>query len=172
MMMNRLAQILASSVSMMLAMVLASLIGLSLIGLIAWADAPESSPNAASSVEAKAARDAQTAAGTEPATGLLRLVGGDHIPGQFARDGSADKTILPWQHQDFQEPFQFELSRVFGVSFATDGDPQLATGRFVFELTAGDRVFGEVLRIDDSNLDVRTAELGDITIARSELRQL
>ena len=109
--------------------------------------------------------------------GLLRLVGGDYIPGYLAnskpqeqRDGITRQ--LAWQHPEFATPIQFNLQSVVVASFPPPVQATPAMGQFAIELVGGDRVFGSILDIDGEAVHVGTEEFGELVIERSAVRRI
>lgn len=118
------------------------------------------------------------ASATEPSTsGLLRLAGGDYVPGRLADSTSppdldtASKR-LAWRHPDFCEPFEFNLNAVLGASFPPPELSSPASGQFVVELRRGDRVFGSIVRIDAETIRASTEQFGELSIDRAAVRRI
>jgi len=112
--------------------------------------------------------------------GLLRLAGGDHIPGRLAdpsnsNDDETDPDTakqLAWQYSGFSAPLQFELTSISGASFPKPENTKPATGLHSLELAQGNRLYGEILDADAWTIRVRTSDFGDLTVLRSAVKRV
>ncbi|TWT56057.1 TlpA family protein disulfide reductase [Allorhodopirellula solitaria] len=109
--------------------------------------------------------------------GLLRLAGGDYMPGRLADsqsdpEGDDSSRRLAWQHPDFAAPFEFDLSAVIAASFPPPQPSQPAPGEFAIEMTQGDRLFGDILDVDAESIRVGTKSYGEVSIERAAVRRI
>ena len=100
------------------------------------------------------------------------MANGDSIIGSLQDIHEDDPAALLWQHPGFAQPFQFKTQAISTISFPIPDETNPATGEFALELTHGDRLFGSIQSIDPEYILVRTAELGDVSVLRSEVRRL
>lgn len=111
------------------------------------------------------------------ASGLLRLAGGDYVPGRLAvstaaPDPDTASKRLAWRHPDFCAPFEFNLNAILGASFPPPDLSPPASGRFVIELRRGDRVFGSITSIDAETIRASTEQFGELSIDRGAVRRI
>ena len=114
----------------------------------------------------------QTSVAADPvqAEGVVRLVNGDYAAGSL--DDWTDNNRIRWQHPHFQMPLDFSIDSIAGVSFFTDELNKPATGKSAIELTGGDRLFGDVIGLDDHSIQLRTDHFGDVAVSRPGIRRL
>lgn len=120
---------------------------------------------------------AATRAAEPSASGLLRLAGGDYVPGRLADspavpDPDTASKRLAWRHPDFCAPFEFNLNAVLGASFLPPDLSPPASGEVVIELRRGDRVFGSITSIDAETIHASTEQFGELSIDRGAVRRI
>ncbi|TWU43137.1 Thiol-disulfide oxidoreductase ResA [Novipirellula aureliae] len=101
--------------------------------------------------------------------GNLETVSGDTVAGSLA---DADASNLAWQHPGFAQPFKFEAALVKRISQPRTDQKQIAEGAFGIELVQGERLYGDIIDIDDEWIQIRTSDIGDLSIKRSHILAL
>lgn len=123
---------------------------------------------AASSKADEAKRsDSESPAASLDQKGVLRLMGGDFVAGQFGRSDQSD--VIPWLYPRFSGTLLVESDRVTHISFAAPKQNIRAVGLHCFDLRNGDRLFGRVVSADDSEVVIATTDWGNVSIARSKI---
>src|SRR4051794_15739318 len=79
---------------------------------------------------------------------------------------------LRWQGSFFTAPFDFLPNDVNAVHFPPPATLPRPSGDYCFELSAGDVLFGSLVNLDDSSLEIEAARLGRIHVLRSAIRRI
>ncbi len=110
------------------------------------------------------------------ASGLLRLAGGDYLPGNLAdsTEDSENSTFnrFAWRHPDFASPLDFSLQSVIVASFPPPEQSLPGKGMFAIGLERGDRLFGDIIDADEKTIRVVTDQFGELSIRRSAVRRI
>ncbi|MCM2371953.1 TlpA family protein disulfide reductase [Aporhodopirellula aestuarii] len=109
-----------------------------------------------------------------PPLGLLRLVGGDYLPGTLANSSrdSGQSHQLAWQYPHFAAPVSFDLKSVVTASFPPPIPFKPEAGEFVIDLVQGDQLFGTILGVDEWSVHASLPAFGEITLMRSAVRRI
>lgn len=105
-------------------------------------------------------------------TGQLRLVGGDHLPGQLASSNATNGDRIAWKYPHFASAIDFPAHSVVSGSFPPPIPLRPSTGQFVFDLVRGDRLFGSVLEVDEWSIRIDTDSFGEILLMRSAVHRI
>jgi thiol-disulfide isomerase/thioredoxin len=107
------------------------------------------------------------AAADTPAGAVLHLVDGSFVAGELR--ASADPKVLNWRAPAFAEPLTFPLGAVHAIQYPVAGAPPKPTGDFFFELMDGDVLYGDLLGVNDSTLELKSARIGQIHLRRDAI---
>jgi thiol-disulfide isomerase/thioredoxin len=110
-----------------------------------------------------------TVASDNPAGAVLHLTNSGFLPGELL--GSDDPNVLRWYSPLFTEPFQFPLDVVSAVHHAPPSVRPKPTGEYCFELVDDDTLYGDLLGLTDTNVELETARFGRVHVRREHVRR-
>jgi hypothetical protein len=101
----------------------------------------------------------------------LHLLNGDRLQGKLLGvDGAAG--LLTWQHKAVREPMHFQTAALDKVELFSRKSAVIAQHQQLLQLVNGDRLCGDVVTLDATQLVFRTWYAGKLTIARARLSEL
>lgn len=100
----------------------------------------------------------------------LTLLNGDRLQGRLmAVDGSG---VLTWQHQAMLAPLRCQVAALDKVELQPRQGGRFESHRHLAQLVNGDRLSGDVVTLDATQLVLRTWYAGSLQLARSRLAAL
>ncbi|MEX2168378.1 MAG: TlpA disulfide reductase family protein [Pirellulales bacterium] len=103
----------------------------------------------------------------EPITAVLHLPDGDFFSGELEDSDTADS--LRWQSTAATQAFDFPASQISAVHFAPKQEQQPPHGEYCFELSGGDRLFGDLVGLSPEHIEINAPPLGAIVLDRAQL---
>ena len=101
---------------------------------------------------------------------VLHLKGGGFLAGELKN--SEDAKSLTWQSPSLRDPLIFGLGTVSSVTYPLSKDVQKSSGEYSFELSGGDLLFGSLLQVNDSDIEIETQRFGKLKVARENLQRV
>lgn len=105
-------------------------------------------------------------------SGWLVLTGGDHLAGSLEDSLDDEPGKLVWQHPQFAGPIQFDIGRLIGASFMPPEENPTKAQQVLAQLAGGDRLFGDLVSIDNDNLTLSTVDAGEVSIGRDAVASI
>ena len=103
----------------------------------------------------------------EPAAAVLHLPDGDFFSGELEDSDTTDS--LRWQSTAATQAFDFPASQISAVHFAPKQEQQPPDGEYSFELSGGDRLFGDLVGLTEDHVEFDAPPFGTIQLDRSQL---
>src|SRR5579872_3905416 len=104
-----------------------------------------------------------------PTQPVLHLLNDSFVTGTLC--DSEATAVLRWQSPAFASPFEFSLAELNAVHFPPPARPAPPVGDYCFELERGDLLFGSLLGLSDSELELDVARMGRIHVKRSSVHR-
>ena len=101
---------------------------------------------------------------------VLHLKGGGFITGELKN--SDDAKSLTWQSPSLRDPLVFGLGAVSSVNFPLPKDVHKSSGEYSFELSGGDLLFGSLVQVNDSDIEIETHRFGKLKVARENVQRV
>ncbi len=138
-------------------------------GSLAAAPAPVPGP-AAQGLPVPAQAHAPPPGAVARTADVLTLLNGDRLHGRLV--GVDDRGVLTWQHQALLDPLRCPLTALDKVDLLPRPVAGVQHQQQLVRLVNGDRLCGDVVTLDATQLVLRTWYAGALTIARSRLAAL
>lgn len=103
-------------------------------------------------------------------TGVLTLVNGGTLAGQFRRSG--EPALVRWQGTDFTRPFEFPVGALASIHVPAAKPSVQPEGEFVIELRSGDVLSGRLTGWTDESVSVESPHFGTIALKPDAVRRL
>ena len=103
----------------------------------------------------------------QPAAGVLHLPDGDAFSGALEDSDTAGS--LRWQSTAATQAFDFPASQISAVHFAPKQEQLPTEGEYCFELSGGDRLFGDLIGLTEDHVEISAPPLGTIQLERTQL---
>ncbi|MCH8511035.1 MAG: hypothetical protein LAT83_05225 [Kiritimatiellae bacterium] len=100
----------------------------------------------------------------------LTFLTGDQLSGKFL--GIDRDEGIRFHHPDAESPILFALKNLHELTFAHAPIPEISESLIMAQLTNGDRISGNVIRMDGEHLILKTRYAGEVNILRSALTRL
>jgi len=101
---------------------------------------------------------------------VLHLASGGILPGEL--QATDIPRVLRWQSPYFVQPFDFSIDGVSTISYVVPPAAPLPKGEYCVELIAGDVVFGDLLKVDERELLLNVARVGEAHLKRDHVQRL
>ena len=101
---------------------------------------------------------------------FLYLTNHDFARGTLAE--SEKSGVLSWHCQEFETPFEFELSTIAAIQFPSPAKPVQARGDYCFELAGGDVLFGALVGMEGETATLDIKGIGLLHVHRDVLRRI
>lgn len=103
------------------------------------------------------------------ADSILHLANGDFVQGALLP--SPDPQQLRWQSPVFVGPLDFPIGVVNSIHYDVPATLPKPAGELCFELGTGDFVYGSLLGISATHIDIESARFGRLSFERSQVRR-
>jgi thiol-disulfide isomerase/thioredoxin len=113
---------------------------------------------------------ASAAADADPPPSVLHLANGGLVAGQLR--GSNNPKIVRWSSPLFAEPLEFRLSAVKAVDYRGAGPQPQPPGEYCLELGDDDLLYGDLLGLTETEIELESARLGRVHVRREDIRRL
>jgi thiol-disulfide isomerase/thioredoxin len=101
---------------------------------------------------------------------VIHLVNNGFLPGQLLN--SERPGMLRWQSRLFTKPFVFPLSAVATAQFPLVLPRPKPAGEYCVELSGGDVLYGDILQLSESTLNLQAANVGTIHVKRADVHRI
>lgn len=101
------------------------------------------------------------------APAVLHFSDGDFLSGKFVDSESPD--TLRWQSTIATNPFDVRMENVSAVHFPAPSEQELPDADYCFELSGGDRLFGDLKSISADLIEIETPPLGLLHVDRNHI---
>jgi peroxiredoxin len=85
---------------------------------------------------------------------------------------SPHPSTVRWQASAFVAPFEFPIEGINAIHWPPPAAPVRPAGDYAFELAAGDVVFGSLIDLSDTALEIETQRLGRFKIERARVHRI
>ena len=110
------------------------------------------------------------AAEVAPSQGLLTLINGNTIPGEFRPSEASD--AIRWQGSAFTQPFEFLTNTISSIQFPAVQPPAKQKGEFAVELVRGDVVTGRIVNWNEQEIALESPYFGLVHLRSDAVRRL
>src|SRR5262249_42578482 len=101
---------------------------------------------------------------------VLHVVNADFIAGQL--EASTDPTVVRWRSPWFARPLEFPLSSVARIDYTASGPQPEPVGEYRSELADDDVLYGNLVGVTESEIEVASARVGRVHLAREHIRRI
>ncbi len=105
-----------------------------------------------------------------PAQTILHLSSGSFAAGTLV--DSPTPTTLRWQADGFVTPFEFPIEWINAIHWPPPAKSIKPGGDYAFELAAGDVLFGSLVDLNDTDVEIETSRLGRFKIDRKNVHRI
>jgi thiol-disulfide isomerase/thioredoxin len=101
---------------------------------------------------------------------ILHLNSGSFAAGKLV--DSPTPNTLRWQADAFATPFEFALGGINAIHWPPPDQPKKPAGDYAFELAAGDVLFGSLVDLNDTDVEIETQRTGRFNIDRANVHRI
>ena len=101
---------------------------------------------------------------------VLHLKNGDFVPGKLL--GSDQPTVFRWKSSSFEQSLDFSQEHIDAIHYSVPADLPKPQGEYCVELRGGDVLFGDLLGLTESSIEIDAKRFGRVHIKRDQLCRL